>query len=42
MLGYYPFTPTAESWATGDRLVSCVVYDPDVETTVGTLQGAAR
>lgn len=42
VLEYYPFTPTADSWAQGDRLVSCVVYDPDVETTVGTLQGAAR
>ena len=42
LLGYYPFTPTLESWAQGDRLVSCVVYDPDVATTTGTLRGAAR
>ncbi len=42
VLNYYPFTPTADSWAQGDRLVSCVVYDPDVATTTGSLAGAAR
>lgn len=41
VLEYYPFTPVAEGWAQGDRVVSCVIYDPATQTT-GTLEGAAR
>lgn len=36
------FLPTQESWETGDdRLVSCLIFEPDVQS-VGTLAGAAR
>lgn len=41
VLEYYPFTPLAEGWAQGDRLVSCVIYDPEALTT-GSLEGVAR
>lgn len=41
VLEYYPFTPTADGWAQGDHLVSCVIYDPSTQTT-GSLEGAAR
>lgn len=42
-LGAWPITPTARSWdERGDRLVQCLVYDPDVQTTVGSLQNAQR
>lgn len=41
-LDWFPFTPTENGWETlGDRLVQCVIYDPEVKTT-GTLKGAAR
>jgi hypothetical protein len=39
-LDYYPIYPTAETWATGDREVICVVFD--TVPTTGTLAGAAR
>ena len=39
-LDFYSYRPTAESWAEGDRVVSCVVWDPAGPVT-GTLQGAA-
>ncbi|MFN4001436.1 septum formation family protein [Microcella sp.] len=32
------YYPTAESWATGDREVLCVIYDPEGPVT-GTLEG---
>ena len=35
------FTPTEESWDTGDREILCTVYDPEGDTT-GTLQDANR
>lgn len=35
------FTPTAESWESGDQLVSCIVTDPAGQST-GSLAGAAR
>lgn len=39
-LSYY--SPTAGSWTQmNDRLVSCIVYDPEGQTT-GSLEGAAR
>ncbi|MEP6482513.1 MAG: septum formation family protein [Rhodoglobus sp.] len=37
---YSYFTPSAKSWATGDRLVSCVVFDPTGTQVTGTLKGA--
>ncbi|MBN8882898.1 putative regulator of septum formation [Salana multivorans] len=41
-LEYYPITPLQGGWEQlGDRLVSCVVYDP-AESTTGSLAGAAR
>jgi hypothetical protein len=40
MLGYTYFSPTEESWTQGDdRLVSCIVGDPNGKTT-GSLAGA--
>ncbi|MDQ1123799.1 DUF4190 domain-containing protein [Microbacterium trichothecenolyticum] len=33
--------PLEETWAAGDRAVSCLVFDPDGEIT-GSLRGAAR
>ncbi|AMB58065.1 septum formation family protein [Microterricola viridarii] len=42
LLDFYPITPTQESWERrGDRLVTCMIYDPEAQTT-GTLAGAAR
>ncbi|MCS5719037.1 septum formation family protein [Herbiconiux sp. CPCC 205763] len=35
------YKPTATSWITGDRLISCMVGDSSAPT-VGTLRGAAR
>ncbi|BDI22593.1 DUF4190 domain-containing protein [Herbiconiux sp. L3-i23] len=40
-LDYSYFAPTEESWAGGDRLVSCLIIDPAAQT-VGTLAGAGR
>jgi hypothetical protein len=40
-LDFTEFTPTADSWQSGDRTVSCVIGDPNGKTT-GTLAGAAR
>ncbi|PRX92558.1 septum formation family protein [Allonocardiopsis opalescens] len=34
-------TPTEQSWASGDREILCLAYDPAGQTT-GTLEGAAR
>lgn len=40
-LDFYPYTPTKESWdQLGDRIVSCVIWDPAGQVT-GTLAGAA-
>lgn len=41
LLDVVSYKPTAESWITGDRLVSCMVGDPSGKTT-GTLRGALR
>ncbi len=41
VLGLFPMYPTAESWATGDREVLCIAFDPD-QLTTGTLEGSAR
>jgi len=34
--------PLAESWATGDREILCVIYDPAGKIGSGSLAGAAR
>jgi hypothetical protein len=39
-LDFYAYRPSEESWATGDRTVSCVIWDPAGQVT-GSLQGAA-
>ena len=39
-LDAYPLLPTSESWAAGDRTVSCIVVAP--EPVTGTLEGANR
>jgi hypothetical protein len=41
-LDYSYYYPTEESWTdAADRLISCIITDPDVQTT-GSLAGAAR
>lgn len=41
-LDYYPYTPTELGWnEAGDRVVSCIIYDPSAQTT-GSLKAAAR
>jgi hypothetical protein len=40
-LDYSYLLPTEDSWANGDRLVSCLIFDSNGPTT-GTLAGAAR
>ncbi|MCJ1688583.1 DUF4190 domain-containing protein [Rathayibacter sp. VKM Ac-2927] len=41
-LDYSYFSPTQESWqSNGDRLVSCLIIDPNTQT-IGTLSGANR
>ncbi|MDO5051592.1 MAG: septum formation family protein [Pseudoclavibacter sp.] len=35
------FTPTQQGWESGDRLVNCLVFDPQGATT-GSLSGASR
>lgn len=40
-LNYTYLAPLEETWVAGDRAVSCLVFDPQGETT-GSLQGAAR
>lgn len=41
-LDWYPITPTQGSWdELDDRLVQCVIYDPNGKVT-GSLAGAAR
>ena len=34
-------TPSAESWAVGDREVICFAYDPSLEPITGTVRGNA-
>ena len=40
-LDYDDFLPSKASWAQGDRAVTCVISDPDGQTT-GTLRGSDR
>lgn len=43
MLDWYPITPTEGTWESlNDRVTQCVVYDPNNEELVGSLEGAAR
>jgi hypothetical protein len=39
-LDFYAYRPSEESWAGGDRTVSCVIWDPAGQVT-GSLAGAA-
>lgn len=41
-LAYTYVSPTAETWAEGDREISCMLYDPEVDQTTGSLRGSAR
>lgn len=41
-LAYTYVSPTAETWAGGDREISCMLYDPEVDQTTGSLRGSAR
>jgi hypothetical protein len=42
VLDWFPYTPTEGSWTEGgDRLVQCVIYEPQVRTS-GSLAGVAR
>lgn len=36
-LDYYPILPTEETWADGDRVIMCAVYNPDGELTASQL-----
>lgn len=36
------YYPTAESWATGDREIICLIFDPAGKIPTGSLSGAAR
>ncbi len=40
-LDFTYYVPTDQSWASGDREILCIVYDPNGDVT-GTLEGAAR
>lgn len=40
-LGYAYYYPTSQSWASGDREILCLVYDPASQVS-GSLEGAAR
>ncbi len=41
-LAYSFVSPSEETWAEGDREISCLLYDPAVDQTTGSLRGAAR
>ncbi len=41
-LEYYYVSPTEQTWAEGDREISCLLYDPDADQTTGSLRGSAR
>lgn len=40
-LDFIYYYPTESSWAAGDRMVDCAVFDPDGKT-IGTLKNAQR
>ncbi|MDQ1138286.1 hypothetical protein QE410_003085 [Microbacterium sp. SORGH_AS 1204] len=39
-LDYYFVGPTEQTWAVGDREIFCLLYDPEVEQTTGSLAGS--
>lgn len=41
-LNYYFVGPTEQTWASGDREVSCLLFDPATELTTGSLAGSGR
>ena len=41
-LDLFPMTPTSESWAVGDRAVSCVLYAFDLSKLEGSMEGSRR
>lgn len=41
-LNYQYVAPTEGTWADGDREISCLLYDPAVQETTGSLAGSAR
>jgi hypothetical protein len=41
LLDFYFYYPTPSSWAAGDRLIYCMVFDPGLKV-IGTLEGANR
>lgn len=47
VLYYFPFYPDESSWATGDREIACVLYQPDDTGSedlrlIGSMEGAER
>jgi hypothetical protein len=40
VLTTFPVTPTAQSWAQGDRVVYCVLYAVDLSKLTGSMRGA--
>ncbi|GEB47361.1 DUF4190 domain-containing protein [Microbacterium testaceum] len=41
-LNYQYVAPTEGTWADGDREISCLLFDPAVQETTGSLAGSAR
>jgi hypothetical protein len=41
-LELFPITPTSVSWAEGDRVVYCAIYELDLSKLEGTVRGARR
>ncbi len=41
-LNYYFVGPTEQTWAAGDREISCLLFDPATELTTGSLAGSGR
>ncbi|MFJ4037051.1 septum formation family protein [Microbacterium sp. NPDC090007] len=41
-LNYYFVGPTEQTWASGDREISCLLFDPATELTTGSLAGSGR
>jgi len=41
-LNYQYVAPTEGTWTDGDREISCLLYDPAVQETTGSLAGSAR
>ena len=42
VLEVFPITPTADSWAGGDREIICNLFNADFSKLTGTMEGAAR